>query len=193
MDSLQLLTLYLALTPIFSGRKTKIILHMTPELTVVLPISCLLPCADQGIFLRGGGGGGVHVNLTKKALTALFVCLFLCFAFFLVLGLFYRSQMVSFKEKYHFSRFRTGSKFSRGVQLFSGGGGSNCFFPIETQITCDFPGGGPDSLPPSGSALGCDLLSFPVRKMMRSPLAPVLVFLQLRCMFSVEPRNKIVS
>ena len=22
------------------------------------------------------------------------------------------------------------------------GGGSNCLFPIETQITCDFPGGG---------------------------------------------------
>ena len=32
----------------------------------------------------------------------------------------------------------------------------------------------------------CDLFSFPVRKMMRSPLA----FLLLCCMFSVEPRNK---
>ena len=53
------------LTPIFSGRKAKINLHMTPKLTVVIPISCLLPCADQGIFVRGGGGG-VHVNLTKK-------------------------------------------------------------------------------------------------------------------------------
>ena len=118
MDSLQLLTLYLALTPIFSGRKAKINLHMTPKLTVVLPISGLLPCADQGIFFQGGG---VHVNLTKKALTALFVCFF---AFFLVLGLFYRSQMVNFKEKY-FSRFGRGSKFSRGggggVQLFPGG------------------------------------------------------------------------
>ena len=27
-----------------------------------------------------------------------------------------------------------------GVQLFPGGGGSNCLFPIETHITCDFPG-----------------------------------------------------
>ena len=62
-------------------------------------------------FPPGGGGGGVHVNLTKKALTALFVVLF---AFFIVLGLFYRSQMVNFKEKYHFSRFRSGSEFSRG-------------------------------------------------------------------------------
>ena len=80
MDSLQLLTLYLALTPIFSGRKAKINLHTTPKLTVVIPISCLLPCADPGIFVRGlgGGGGGVHVNLTKKkALTALFVCFLL--------------------------------------------------------------------------------------------------------------------
>ena len=42
MDSLQLLTLYLTLTPIFSGRKAKINLHMTPKLTVVMPISCLL-------------------------------------------------------------------------------------------------------------------------------------------------------
>ena len=76
------------------------------------------------------------------------------------------------------------------------GGGVNCLFPIETHITCDFPGGGGGvrtPCPPSGSALGCDLFSFLVRKMMRSPLAPVLVFLQLRCMFSVEPSNKIVS
>ena len=61
MDSLQLLTLYLALAPIFSGRKTKIKLHMTPKLTVVIAISCLLPCVDPGIFV-GGGGGGVHVR-----------------------------------------------------------------------------------------------------------------------------------
>ena len=36
-----------------------------------------------------------------------------------------------------------------------GGGGSNCLFPIETHITCDFPGGGVRTpCPPSGSALG---------------------------------------
>ena len=44
--------------------------------------------------------------------------------------------MVNFKENYHFSRFQGGPTFSRG------GGGSNCLFPIETHITCDFPGGG---------------------------------------------------
>ena len=84
------------------------------------------------------GGGGVQVYLTKKALTTFSY-------FFLVLSLFYRSQMVNFKENYHFSG---GPTFSRGVQLFQGGGGSNCLFPIETHITCDFPGGGPDPLSP---------------------------------------------
>ena len=71
--------------------------------------------------------------------------------FFLVLSLFYRSQMVNFKEIYHFSRFQKGPTFSRGVQFFPGG--SNCFFPIETHITCDFPGGVRTPCPPSGSAL----------------------------------------
>ena len=79
-------------------------------------------------FSSGGGGG--QVSLTKKALTR----------FFLVLSLFYISQMVNFKEIYHFSRFQ------RGSNIFQGGGGgptfSNCLFSIETHITCDFPGGG---------------------------------------------------
>ena len=40
--------------------------------------------------------------------------------------------MVNFKENYHFSRFQ------RGSNIFQGG--SNCLFPIETHIICDFPG-----------------------------------------------------
>ena len=63
MDSLQLLTLYLALTPIFSGRKAKINLHTTPKLTVAIPISCLLPCADPGIFVGGGGASILQKKL----------------------------------------------------------------------------------------------------------------------------------
>ena len=63
--------------------------------------------------------------------------------------------MVNFKGNYHFSRFK------RGSTIFQGGGGptfsrggSNCLFPIETHITCDFPGGGSGPpVPPSGSAL----------------------------------------
>ena len=89
-----------------------------------------ITCADPGIFVRGGGGVQV-----KKSSDNVF------FFFFSVLSLFFRSQMVNFKENYHFSRFQGGPTFSRG------GGGSNCLFPIETHITCDFPGG-PDLLSP---------------------------------------------
>ena len=63
--------------------------------------------------------------------------------------------MVNFKEIYHFSRFQRGSNIfqgggGRGVQLFQGGGGerSNYLFPIETHITCDFPGGSGPPVPP---------------------------------------------
>ena len=63
--------------------------------------------------------GGVQVSLTKKS-SDVVVFLFI----FLVLSLFYRSQMVNLKEIYHFSRFQRGSNifqggptFSRGVQL----------------------------------------------------------------------------
>ena len=159
-DSLQLLTLYLAPTPIFSGRKAKINLHTTPKWTVVIPIGCLLPCAVPEIFVIGGGGG-VHVNLTKKNSDSV-VCLF----FFLVLGLFYRSQMVNFKRNIIFQGSEGGPNFFQG----GGGGGGNCLLPIETQITCDFPGGsgppGPSPLDPhlaaiylvSQSAKWCDRL-----------------------------------
>ena len=66
---------------------------------------------------------------------------------FLVLSLFYRSQMVNFKEIYHFSRFQRGSNIFQGGPTFSRGG-SNCLFPIETHITCDFPGGVRTPCPP---------------------------------------------
>ena len=32
--------------------------------------------------------------------------------------------------------------------FFQGRGWSNCLLPIETHITCDFPGGDPDPLSP---------------------------------------------
>ena len=60
---------------------------------------------------RGGGGGPSQSDIKNSDRV---VCLFLFFAFFLVLGLFYRSQTVNFKEIYHFSRFRRGSKFFQG-------------------------------------------------------------------------------
>ena len=93
-------------------------------------------------FRQGGQG-----QSDKKALTTFFF-------FFLILSLFYRSQMANFKEIYHFSRLqRRVQHFPGGVQLFPGG--FICLFPIETHITCDFPEGGPDPCPPSGSALDC--------------------------------------
>ena len=48
---------------------------------------------DPGISVRGGGGGGGPRQSDKKSSDSV-VCL--CFAFFLVLGLVYRSQMVNF-------------------------------------------------------------------------------------------------
>ena len=59
-------------------------------------------------FSSGGEGPG---QSDKKALTT----------FFLVLSLFYRSQMVNFKEIYRFSRLQMGSNFFQGDQLFPGG------------------------------------------------------------------------
>ena len=81
-----------------------------------------MPCADPGIFVRGGGGGGGGWGpgqSDKKALTTFF---------FSVLSLFNRSQMVNFKEIYHFQGSRGGPTFSRG-----GGGGSN-FQEIQLLI-----------------------------------------------------------
>ena len=60
---------------------------------------------------------------------------------FSVLSLFYRSQMVNFKEIYHFSRFQRRSNILQG-------GGVQLLCPIETNITCDFPGGVRTPCPP---------------------------------------------
>ena len=56
--------------------------------------------------------------------------------------------MVNFKEIYHFSRFQVRSNIFQGGPAFSRGGGSNCLFPIETHISCDFPGGPGPPVPP---------------------------------------------
>ena len=99
-----------------------------------------ITCADPGIFVRGWGGWGPGQSDKTSSDNGFF------FFFFFVLSLFFRSQMVNFKEHYHFSRFQ-------GGPTFPGGGGSNCLFPIETHITCDFPGGCGPPVPPSVSAL----------------------------------------
>ena len=75
-----------------------------------------ITCVDPGIFVRGGGPG----QSDKKALTTFFFMFF-----FSVLSLFFRSQMVNFKENYHFSRFQGGPTFSRG------GGGVQLLIPYR--------------------------------------------------------------
>ena len=95
------------------------------------------------------GGGGVKVSLTKKALTT----------FFLVLSLFYRSQTVNSKEIYRFQGFRGGPTLSRGSNFFQGGGVQLLIPYRNPYIACDFPGGGSGPpVPPSGSALGMQLV-----------------------------------
>ena len=74
---------------------------------------------------RGEGPG----QSDKKALTTIF----------LVLSLFYRSQMVNFKEIYRFSRLQMGSNFFQGVQLFPGG--VQLLIPYRNQLICDFQEG----------------------------------------------------
>ena len=88
-------------------------------------------CADPGIFVRGGPG-----QSDKKSSDNTF------FFFFQPSAYFTEVKRSISKEIYHFSRFQrpTFSNFPGGVILFPGG--SNCLFPIETHITCDFPGGG---------------------------------------------------
>ena len=66
--------------------------------------------------------------------------------------------MVTFIENYHFPRFQRESNIFQGrgsnyFQRGGGGGGLNCLFPIETNITCDFPGGVVSPVPPSVSSM----------------------------------------
>ena len=93
---------------------------------------------------RQGGPGQSH----KKALTT----------FFFPTLIFTEVKWLISKKTIIFQGFRGGPTFSRGgggSNFIQGGGGSTCLFPIETHITCDFPGGGGSGPPvsPSGSAL----------------------------------------
>ena len=90
-----------------------------------------MTCADPGTFVRG-----VQVSLTKKSS-----------------DVFFSPQLILQRSNGQFQRNLSYFKVPKGVQHFPGGfqlfpGGSNCLFPIETHITCDFPGGGPDPLSP---------------------------------------------
>ena len=61
--------------------------------------------------------------------------------------------MVNFNENYNFPRFQRGANICQGgPNFFQGGGEVKMLISIETHITCDFPGGGPDPYAPSGSS-----------------------------------------
>ena len=87
--------------------------------------------ADPGIFVRGGGPGQSDITSSDNV--------------------FFCPQLILQKSNGQFQRNLTFFKVPEGVQHFPGG--SNCLFPIETHITCDFPGGSGPPVPPSGSAL----------------------------------------
>ena len=79
---------------------------------------------------------------------------------------FFSPQIILQKSNGQFQRNLSFFKVSEGVQHFPGGGGgsnffqrgSNCLFPIETHIACDFPGGVRIPCPPFGSALVASVL-----------------------------------
>ena len=75
-------------------------------------------CADPGIFVRRGGGGGSRPDGQITVWTM----------FFLVINLFYSLQSGS---NGFITEGRRGSNFFQGVGMSK-----------ETDITCDFPGGG---------------------------------------------------
>ena len=96
-----------------------------------LPKHYAVPCAYPGIFVRGGGSR----SSDKKSSDNFF------FFFFLSTADFTDVKWSISKKSIIFQGSRGGPTFSGGggggVQLFPGG--SNCLFPIEIHITCDFP------------------------------------------------------
>ena len=77
-------------------------------------------------------------------------------------------MMVKWKVKWSISKksivfqgSRWGPFFSRGPNFFQGV--SNCLFPIETHLICDFPEGVRTPCPPTGSAIGAALTASLVR------------------------------
>ena len=120
---------------IFEGMKVS---HLALEVKLILTRSC----ADPGIFVRGGPGQSDK----KKVLTTFF--------FFFLSSAYFTEVKWSVSRKLSFFKVPEGVQhFPGGGPTFSRGGGSNCLFPIETHITCYFPGGGggPDPLSPPPS------------------------------------------
>ena len=95
--------------------------------------------------------------------------------FFFFFFFFFSPQLILQKSNGQFQRNLSFFKVPEGSNIFQGSptfsqGGSNCLFPIETHITCDFPGGVRTPCPPSGSAhVSFHLLRMRASKALASP------------------------
>ena len=90
-------------------------------------------------------GGGLGQSDKKSSDNVFFLFFFFSFFFFCFSPQLILQQLNGqFQRNVSFFKVPDGVQHfpGGGVQLFSGGGGSNCLFPIETHITCDFSGGG---------------------------------------------------
>ena len=89
----------------------------------------------------GGGGGGVSRSIWHIIKKKLWQRFLFYFYFFKSLTYFTDAQWFVSKKTIICQGSSGGGTFSKGGSNFiQGGGGSNCFFPIETHITCDFQG-----------------------------------------------------
>ena len=89
-------------------------------------------------FHQGGPG-----QLTKKGSHSV-----IFFFFFFLSSAYFTEVKWSISKKYTiFQRSRGGPTFYQGGSNFFQGG-SNCLLPLETHITCDFPGGSGPPVPP---------------------------------------------
>ena len=94
---------------------------------------------SAGKIVRGGPG-----QSNKKSSDNVFI-----YFFFIVLSLFYRSQMVNFREIYQFSRFQRGSNIFQGSPTFSRRGGVQLLIPYRNPYNLRFSRGVPDPLSPT--------------------------------------------
>ena len=97
-------------------------------------------------FLSGGGRGGGSRSIwhIKKSSDVFFIYSFSPQFILQKSSGYFQGKLLFVNVPVGVEHF-PGAGGGGGVQLFKGG--SNCFCPIETHITCDFPGG-PDRLPP---------------------------------------------
>ena len=129
-----------------------------------------------------GGGGGPRQSDKKNSDSV--VCLFFFFLLFFLSPLAYFTEVkwLISKRNIIFQGSGGGPNFSRGGG--GGGVGGQLLSPYGNPNNLRFSRGVRTTWPlPSGSALGCDLFSFPVRKMVRSPLG--LHMCLLSCNFVV--------